>query len=92
MVEDAYRRYLLLNSILHKIKSFNKVNILFNCFCPDVVYYTQIIWCEGKQFWTQWIDGKINTQYYGIIASFERCNGAMLDYCGIIQDIIKLDF
>lgn len=50
------------------------------------------IWCEGKHFRTQRIDDKRNTQDCGVIASFEGANGAMDDYCGIIQDIIKLDF
>lgn len=33
-----------------------------------------------------------NTQDHGIIARFEGVNGAMDDYCVMIQDIINLEF
>ena len=50
------------------------------------------VWCEGNHVWTQQIDDKGNTLDCGVIASLEGVNGAMDDYYGIIQDIIKLDF
>lgn len=50
------------------------------------------IWCKDKHFQTNRIDDKRNMQDCGVITSFEVWNAAMDDYCGMIQDIIKLDF
>ena len=56
------------------------------------IYYNAI-WYEGRHFRTQRIDDKRFTQDCGIIGPFEDENGFHADdYCGLLQNIIKLDY
>ena len=47
---------------------------------------------EGRHFRTHRIDSKRNTQDSGVMAAFEGESGEMEDYCGIINNILKIDY
>ena len=50
------------------------------------------MWYEGIHFRTQRIDDTRYTQDCGVIGTYEGENGEVEEYCGRIQNIIKLDF
>ena len=50
------------------------------------------MWSEGRHFRTHRIDSKRNTQDSGVMVAFEGGSGEMEDYCGIINNILKIDY
>lgn len=50
------------------------------------------MWSEGRHFRTHHIDSKRNTQDSGVMATFESASGQMEYYCGIINNILKIDY
>ena len=62
------------------------------CSCFLYCIYYNVIWYKGRHFRTQRIDDKRFTQDCGIIGPFDDENGFHDDYCGLLQNIIKLDY
>ena len=50
------------------------------------------MWYEGIHFRTERIDENRYTQDCGVIGTYEGLDGEVEEYCGKIQNIIKLDF
>ena len=50
------------------------------------------MWLEGRHFRTHRINSKRYTQDSGVMAAFESESGEMEDYCGIINNILKIDY
>jgi hypothetical protein len=54
--------------------------------------YYNVIWWDGTHYRTETIDGNWYMTDSGAISTYEGEDGQEQEYCGIIQNIIKLDF
>jgi hypothetical protein len=54
--------------------------------------YYNAIWWDGTHYRTEAIDRNRYTADSGVIGTYEGEDGREQEYCGIIQNIIKLDY